>query len=77
MEKKNFKWVYFVFHHVTQNNFLWKFNRHKKYIQKKICKTVARAKRKAYCKEIFRMLNVVPLTVHTWSQYYLLQKTKI
>jgi len=22
------------------------------------------------------MLNVVPLTVHTWSQYYLLQKTE-
>jgi hypothetical protein len=47
----------------------------KTYIQKKICKTVARTKRKAYCKEMFRMFNVVPLTVYTWYQYYLLQKT--
>jgi hypothetical protein len=76
IEKKNLKWVYFVFHHVTQNNFLWKFNRHKKYIQKKICKTVAWAKRKAYCKEIFRMLIVpnfkgytILLTLHLKSSF--------
>jgi hypothetical protein len=25
----------FLFHHVTQNNFLWKFNRHQKHISKR------------------------------------------
>jgi hypothetical protein len=60
-----------------QNNFLGKFNKQqKKYILKKISKTVARTKRKASCKEIFRMFDILTLAVHNWSQYYSAWKTE-